>query len=395
MLATRKHPILFAAVLFALSIFFYHQTVIAPILHWTPDRPTAGHFDWNGPANATLGFNAIIVVSGPGSPRRSRLIQASNVTEIDLTIPDQPQWTEQDIKNFTDALAWGGRETGRGSTLAWLSHHHVLQWFLHSELETALILEDDVDWDIRLRTLQIPHAAAAVRDLLQPATTYYGDLGSWDLLWIGHCGDWFNKIEAGIGPGYQKPEDLRSLPHRIFNDSTLPDRENLHPFTKDFLTAIEMPEKARAFHKALHPLCTFGYAVTRHGAARIVKDIAPITRPESPAYDTAMLHGCVKRGLRCYTVNPELFHHMIGDSIIAQEDQREIVYLPPVDEKGLEQCKQRKETSNIDCGFWSEDFLFDSEERLQMLREDVGRQGKCLKPGRDVAVAPQPKHSAA
>lgn len=134
MLATRKHPILFAAVLFALSIFFYHQTVIAPILHWTPDRPTAGHFDWNGPANATLGFNAIIVVSGPGSPRRSRLIQASNVTEIDLTIPDQPQWTEQDIKNFTDALAWGGRETGRGSTLAWLSHHHVLQWYVPTRI---------------------------------------------------------------------------------------------------------------------------------------------------------------------------------------------------------------------------------------------------------------------
>lgn len=208
-------------------------------------------------------------------------------------------------------------------------------------------------------------------------------MNTWDLLWLGHCGDWFNKIELGIGPGYQKPEDLAALPHTLYNDSTLPNREDLHPFTSDFLTAIEIPEKTRAFHKAIHPLCTFGYAVNRHGAARMIKDIAPISQPENAAYDMAMLHGCVHRELRCYTLNPEIFHHMIGDSIVAEEDSREVIYLPPVDDVGLAQSKQRNETSNIDCGFWSGDFLFDDEERLQMLREEVGVKGRCLKPGRD------------
>ncbi|KAL1631767.1 hypothetical protein SLS56_004286 [Neofusicoccum ribis] len=299
-------------------------------------------FNWNGPANATLGFGAIIVVSGPGSPRRPKIIQAANVTEIDLTIPEQPEWTDAHLQNFTDAMKWGGRETGRGSQLAWLSHDFALKC-------------------------------------------------AWDMIWIGHCGDWFHKLEVGIGKGFQDPSTLASLPHKIFNDSSLPDRENLHPFTKDLLDALEFPEKTRTVHQSVWPLCTFGYGVNRHGAARIIGDIAPIDRPEMPHYDEALLHGCMVRGLQCLTVNPELMHHMTGDSIIAQEDSREEIFLPPVDAKGLEQSKERQETSNIECGFWSGDFQFDSEERLQMLREEVGRKGRCLKPSRKPKTAQEPE----
>ena len=103
------------------------------------------------------------------------------------------------------------------------------------------------------------------------------------------------------------------------------------------------------------------------------------------AYDAAILNGCRDGPLKCYTVNPELFHHMEGESLIADEEAKErVIFRPPVDEAGLEQVKYRLETSNIGCGFFSGDFYFDGDQqKLAYLREEVGRKGRCLKNGRD------------
>ena len=91
------------------------------------DQPVqAIHTDPEDAANSTLGFGSILVVSAASSPRRPHLIQAANVTGIDLVIPEQPRWTEKDVEEFSKALKWGGRETGRGSKLSWLAHDYVL-----------------------------------------------------------------------------------------------------------------------------------------------------------------------------------------------------------------------------------------------------------------------------
>ncbi|KAK7527471.1 uncharacterized protein IWZ02DRAFT_441673 [Phyllosticta citriasiana] len=343
--------------------------------HWT-----------GGAANATLGFGAIYVVSTDDSAnnaslRRDRLIQAANVSEIELHIPNKPEPTVDDIARFEVALAHSGnRLVGNGTALAWLSHVRALQSFLSSDAQTALILEDDVDWDIRLRTVQIPRLAEAVRSLSPPeSSSYYGDLSAWDVLWIGHCGDWFHKLEDGVGTKYQTPATLERTKHVTYRDETVPDRPDLHPYTKSLLDAIELPEKRRAVHASAHPLCTFGYAVTRASAALIISDIAPLARPESSAYDMALLHGCTKRGLKCYSLNPELFHHMPGASIIAQKDHRDPKHLAPVDAVGMPQALRRNETSNIGCGFWNGDFSFSRPEELEVLRREVGRKGRCLK----------------
>ena len=71
--------------------------------------------------------------------RREGLLLASNITEIDITIPDQPAWTDADIKKLRadkDSII------SRGSALAWLGHLNALHWFLMSGLESVLILED-------------------------------------------------------------------------------------------------------------------------------------------------------------------------------------------------------------------------------------------------------------
>lgn len=345
-------------------------------------------------ANATLGFGGLYVVSGPGSPRRPHLEEAAAVTELNLTIPDQVAWSDQDVSNFRVKNV-SESNIGEGSVKAWLSHHLVLQAFLDSGLETALIFEDDVDWDIRLRTQQVPLTQRATRELLKikggdTKAHPWGDPSEWDLLYLGHCGDYFNALERGVGVGHHHPTHLEVLPHVIFQDNSVSYFTDLHPFTASLFTALRIPEKNRIVHRSKFPLCSFGYAVTRRGAELILKEVAPAKEELSGrvrAYDVALLDGCVRHGiLRCYSVQPELFHHMEGLSIISQIDDNP--FRPPVDLAGLEQVQYRRETSNIDCGFFWGQFYYNGDtDKLEWLRREVGRKGKCLKPGRDEAVS--------
>lgn len=186
--------------------------------------------------------------------------------------------------------------------------------FLNSTHETALIIEDDIDWDIHLRTKQVPQTAYAIRSLLDQtdSTELWGSLDSWDLLYLGHCGDNFH------------PDNATGLPFKIYTDKTMPKRDELHPFTQDFLTGLGVEEddpQQRLVHQSVQPLCSFAYAVTRSAAQRIVDEIAVREPPEGcKAYDVRLMLGCAQEGLRCVTVNPELFHHNDGPSEIAALD---------------------------------------------------------------------------
>jgi GR25 family glycosyltransferase involved in LPS biosynthesis len=351
--------------------------------------------EWhNGPetssSNSTLGFGRIYVVSQQDSPRRETIIQAANVTELDLSIPDQPVWTQEDEDNFRLPK---GSTIGTGSLYAWLGHLHALQQFLDSDAETALFLEDDVDWDIRLRTIQAPLVADAVRHLLRSpplahdAPKYpYGDPENWDLLYLGHCGDYFHGMDIGFKDGHVKPRDLARTPHVRFADPTMLHSKDLHPYTTSLLKNLGVGEYTRLVHRSVFPLCTFGYALSRAGAQRLLEMGSKEPNEKGhKAYDVLILLGCRDYGLRCWTVNPELFHHIPGPSIIDTEQGNK--ELPPVDQAGLGQIEDRLETPNIDCGFWGGAFSFDDEARLEWLREEVTRKGRCMKSGHHVRIA--------
>jgi hypothetical protein len=288
--------------------------------------------------------------------------------------------------------------------------------FIESGRETALILEDDVDWDIRLRSIQIPLAAKAIRKLLPikeahhrfadfdgSHAQYWGDHDQWDLLYLGHCGDYFQSVSRGP-PKVPDDFNLTAMPHLMYSDPTLPAPYDLHPYTQSFFGELGMPVHSRIFHRSKWPLCSFGYAITRAAAQRLLNDLAPPRlKPNGPrAFDVALMHSCRRSpetwpptpikegepippnpGLRCWTLNSELFHHMPGASMIDEMSAEEgaAVGIPPVDLAGQAQVVARNETMNIDCGFWSGAFAFDDgdTERLHYLQEHVGRRGECLK----------------
>jgi hypothetical protein len=123
MLASRKRPTpLLITLALVLVVLFYHSSKADRIYQqWSSSyesRPV------KLPANSTLGFGAVVAVSREGSKRRHALEQAANVTNIDITIPHQPTWTEGDLQRFID----GQDNAQRGSILAWLGHRNALQW---------------------------------------------------------------------------------------------------------------------------------------------------------------------------------------------------------------------------------------------------------------------------
>ncbi|KAF2494053.1 hypothetical protein BU16DRAFT_512313 [Lophium mytilinum] len=329
------------------------------------------------PANSTLGFGAIIAVSPPNSKRRQGLLQAANVTELDITIPELPIWTEEDVEQFRSQQA--PTEMRFPMIAAWMSHLRVLEWFLSTDLETAMILEDDMDWDMRARSLQVPRAATALRALFNATPEephgYYPHHSHWDVLYLGHFDRWawFGQ-ESGVG--VQVPSDLKDA--QVFADDTLPPRYNMVPNVASILTALDVPPHSRVVHPSRQPFGTWAYAVNRRSAAKILSD--EVGSPRAPkwvsdSFDNTMVRACENGLLRCWTVFPEIFHHREGllTSMINLPNEFKPTKL---DE---ERRNRTGETDGIGCGFVSGELDFgDDEEKLERLK-DGARRGVCMK----------------
>jgi len=329
----------------------------------------------DGAANSTLGFGGIIAVSKKNSNRRSSLVHAANLTGLDLVIPDQPVWTDAEV----DKVKGGAGKLSvisKGSAMAWLGHLNALKWFVDSGLSSALIIEDDVDWDIHLRHYEIPLVAKALRNLvngshddpndayaairrLNRPQTYWGDLKQWEILYLGHCGDYF---DIKFWP---------ELPHEIFTDESLLPLQRMHPETEDWLREIGLTHQERMVHKSKKPLCTFAYAVTRDSAKRILRELASEEEGHGTwAYDVRLLEACRDLGWKCWSSNPELFHHRSEhDSAITEINGKPLFPLSAQD---------GETTPNIACGARSEKFLTIDPDTINQIKQMAQDPALCM-----------------
>jgi hypothetical protein len=91
----------------------------------------------------------------------------------------------------------------------------------------------------------------------------------------------------------------------------MPSFDGLHIDTQHFLAPLPIPPKHRLVHKSQRVLCTFAYAVTRASATRILREFAREEEHHGTvAYDVRILEACRDLGFKCWSVNPELFHHV-------------------------------------------------------------------------------------
>lgn len=221
---------------------------------------------------------------------------------------------------------------------SWRGHMNAIQEVVRRNLSSALIMEDDTDWDIRIRQ-QLQNFARSSRALTQPlkapagtyadptyplaagqrastavpqfnldqlpvtvdpVTTPYGD--DWDVLWIGHCGQ--------VLP---KPDDKNVPKGRVVqkDDETAAQKRYLHSVLKPFKYTEQYPDHARVVHHIQDGVCSLAYAVSQRGARAMLHEIG--LKNFNAAFDLLLHWSCSGENgrdyHRCLTVQPPLIQH--------------------------------------------------------------------------------------
>ncbi|TID22663.1 LPS glycosyltransferase [Venturia nashicola] len=285
--------------------------------------------------NQTLGFQKILAISLPSrTDHRDAFILSTAVTGIKGSFVDGVAGKDVldkvlppgDLKAFSSL----------GNRGSWRAHLNALQQVVDQDLTTALIMEDDVDWDIRVKS-QLYEFAGAVNLLTQPLahgnseyadptfptprkdlsghmdifpgpklstippkSSPYGD--DWDVLWLGHCGARFPSMERDP-----------TLPQgrALINDLTAPSQQHVYlGFGSDEILRT-YPNHTRAVSHTAEVVCTLAYAVSQRAARQILYDVG-LKALESP-FDIMLRKYCDGLGERqvrkCYTAQPSYMAH--------------------------------------------------------------------------------------
>lgn len=161
---------------------------------------------------------------------------------------------------------------------------------------SAIIMEDDADWDVSIKT-QLQNFAIAVHALQQdePASdSPYGH--DWDILWLGHCG-----LECHAQqPSFITPNDPTILPPHHFL-----------PYWRD-PPPLHRPDNSRLTCTVSDGVCSIVYAVSFRGAQRILAALS--VNPSGIAeeidigaqFDVSMGRMCGNGFLKCFGAYPSL-----------------------------------------------------------------------------------------
>ncbi|ATZ56580.1 hypothetical protein BCIN_13g04170 [Botrytis cinerea B05.10] len=247
-------------------------------------------------SNATLGFEKVVVIGlRERSDKWDAMVLSASLTGFEVEFADGIKGDEVVDK----AKPPPGHFSNGGAMGPWRGHMNVIRSIIERKLASALIMEDDVDWDIRLRT-QLPEFAKGIRTLSrmphsQRQHSPYGD--DWDILWPGHCGDELPSV-------FHKGE--KDELYRIDNDGTVVPKSS----QSGLKTLANYPANTRIVHKAGAPKCTLGYAVSYRGAQKILMALS-VKGSNDLTGDNALASLCRDGYLdmKCFSVEPQLFQH--------------------------------------------------------------------------------------
>lgn len=197
---------------------------------------------------------------------------------------------------------------------SWRSHMNAIRAIIENRLSSALIMEDDVDWDVNIKS-QLSRFAPGARQIADTTSSPApdGPYGSeWDVLWFGHCGEHFPEM---MEPKLETPDTRKYI---IEDDMTVPGFDKL----KGFIRWKEYPEHTRFVHRTGGPICTFAYALSYKGAQKLLYALS-VDGLRGP-FDMALSDLCRYQhyGANCVSVTPPYFFHhkskgyMSGDSDI-------------------------------------------------------------------------------
>ncbi|KAH8196139.1 hypothetical protein TruAng_009706 [Truncatella angustata] len=285
--------------------------------------------------NSTLGFENIFVIGLPSrTDRRDSLVLASALSNIKLEFTDGV--LGETVPDKALPIGKAGQERPANPVIgSWRGHMNAIQEVVRRNLSSALIMEDDADWDVRLRK-QLRAFALSSQALTQPLqgtksvymdTSYprsqnkqavatelhldslphtinpiispYGD--EWDVLWLGHCGMHFASDKLDTPSGLVVHE----------NDETVPQKQHLWTLSNPNDVKELYPEHTRVVHHVEDGVCSLVYAVSQKGARQLLYEAG--LKNFDAAFDIILRWFCEGTGGRrphtCLTSSPGLFQH--------------------------------------------------------------------------------------
>ena len=294
----------------------YVQTVLD---YGLPFNYTGPH---RGPAmNQTLGFQKIFALNLPNRvDKRDELSLIAYASDLKIDFIDGVR--KQDYENTSIAGMTG--TLSPGVVGCYRSHVNVMRKIVDEGIETALIFEDDIDWDVDIKStmqrLQDP-LAALIGSMKKdgrprgPTPAHpWGD-NDWDLLYLGACmeGAWEGEFEHKplrlVG---DRMVDYSAPPYLVYQDDTAPDTtlitDNPRKLMQDYKLQVPGPDddvslRRRVLQRSRTPICTPSYAVTRRGAARL---LYLLTRQDIQPVDWLMSWAAEDGSVESYSVFPPI-----------------------------------------------------------------------------------------
>lgn len=182
---------------------------------------------------------------------------------------------------------------------------------VEERIETAFILEDDVDWDVNVKSQLELFARGSLQlqsssnPSASPRQSPYGS--DWDLLWLGNCHS--GPHDRGIDTDAQ---------HMYFleNDVTVPPV----PFRSGWWDNSHiLPEvllnDTRIIYRAASGMCMWGYAVSYEGARRMLS-LLSLQGGDGRQIDVQLSELSRDNKITTYSVWPPLFgsHRFAGSA---------------------------------------------------------------------------------
>jgi hypothetical protein len=170
-------------------------------------------------------------------------------------------------------------------------------------------MEDDLDWDVRLKDILHDYARSSTALLnstygttlrfanlpLNPAysASPYGD--GWDVLWLGHCQMGLNEKGARV---------------IHFDDDTVPETQHLRFWNATFRSPLAIyPNHTRVVMPSSQGACSLAYAVSQAGARRILHSLG--LEQLDTAFDLMLAKFCDgsadRHAHKCLGVLPQIF----------------------------------------------------------------------------------------
>ncbi|KAF5860529.1 hypothetical protein ETB97_001429 [Aspergillus alliaceus] len=283
-----KHWLVASAVL-ACLLFYASNVILTARMSTVSER--AG--------NSTLGFERIFYISLPQrTDRQDAMSLVAAVSGLSLTLEHGVNGSLMSSKarpEYSESL----RPEQLGS---WRGHANTWKRIIDEKVETALIMEDDGDWDVNVRDISKELSRQLSRQSLfselmptkSPKIAPYGP--GWDVLYLGTCWDIPNI-------------DTRP-PSFAYHDPHAPSRTELAPSFTGELEGWGLKVTGNTRHRLVapswYPVCTLGYAVTNRGAQKLLYNLGGYRGIGSPV-DLAIIDLIQNNVIKAYTIIPPLF----------------------------------------------------------------------------------------